>query len=631
MVQHKESDETYVCNYFPLKQNPSILNEPLALPETTWIQRIPRALHTGPTRRVSEPGRTELQSTQTTSQIIASVPTTLSTPLTTTRLPTTIATAELQSTTVATTELQSTTAATTGLHSTTVAARELQSTTVTQDSSCTELSGNKHLCTSLPQDQHESHKDHSEQPPQPDFFEEIFQPIISFSPMPSSPTTSSQSADENDNGDLDQTRGYRSSIIRTSSPRDIPHTSGLTPTTIDPISWLTVKLRNFESRMLSANTNEMKHEHPAGEQELEVEHPSEGNPLPETHGTTSRSVSEEPQAPSNIIQELQLQLQNISIDRTKCYRDTELQRQSTNFLSQHVPEIGRSVEHPQHRNISEIESAKPSRTYEHIAFPKPAPPIPPTQNIFTPIGPKLIGNFPPNSFLEGAVAVVSPSSPVEEKKSKAVTFRKSSIYSPIQSTEQVEFWNVRIPRQRTARQRSSGQRRSTPPPSLRTTTPEQEGQLSRLAQNRSAQEMTVITQQDPSPQHFLFNPFYPQQIHRPGPTSKVHRRKLAQRKLLRRSFSAPRVRATWPLSSLVREPPYFIYRVQRRASSTREQTFGRLFLSAHSSAEDLYDEAAEKVFPDPWAPRETRTMRNTFPITPWHPNEKVRVPWIRYH
>lgn len=105
---------------------------------------------------------------------------------------------------------------------------------------------------------------------------------------------------------------------------------------------------------------------------------------------------------------------------------------------------------------------------------------------------------------------------------------------------------------------------------------------------------------------------------------------LLQHRLLRRSFSTPRSGAPWPMSSLAREPAYYVNRVLRRASAPdRAQLFGRRFLSAHSSAEELYDEAADKTS-DPWSPRGTRTMRNTFPIEPWNPREPPRVPWIRF-
>ncbi|VDM96657.1 unnamed protein product [Thelazia callipaeda] len=112
---------------------------------------------------------------------------------------------------------------------------------------------------------------------------------------------------------------------------------------------------------------------------------------------------------------------------------------------------------------------------------------------------------------------------------------------------------------------------------------------------------------------------------------KRHRKKLVERKLLRRSFSAPRHGAPWPdvLISLCQESPFFVRKILRDASRL-PQEFGRRFLSAHSSAEELYDEAADREFFDPWTPRGLRSMRDTFPITPWNPGREVIVPWISF-
>ncbi|EFO21442.1 hypothetical protein LOAG_07044 [Loa loa] len=659
LVQYSELDQIYVCNYVPLKRDASVLYEPLFEPltiSTSHKQQIPLTEPESAATKSENTG-TELQSTQMESQIIAPITTTSSTLLATTT--------ELQPTTID--QDPNSTEAPENINLCTFHIKPASPTISFGHALCEEqteheedASHEKHASHEehVSYEEHvsnEEHVSHEEHVSLPDPFEGIFQPVLSSLSMLSSSTTSSQSHDEDDNDNLEQGEN-RPSILRTSSaPRDIPRTNQIIPSTVDPTSGLTKRLHSFESRMLSIKRSQLRL---AAERESEGGHPDEVNDsLPEVRGTTSVVANAEPQIASNImatatidipqhivtsevpvlsqsqitselgtVGELQPQSQNIPIDRAGDDRDTELQQQLTAFSNQpavnvsaSLREIDLSTQHQQHQNISKTEPTKPSRTYEHLVFPEPAPPTPPPQVIFTPLGPKIIGNFSPTPSLEGAVAAVSPSSSAK-KKSKVVTFSEKHTYWSSQSIEG-ETWSGQLPTQRTTRQRSTRQR-STRPPSLSPPSFEREQQ----PENRSSQEITVTLPQDPSPHQVSL---YPQQLHRQDQSLESRRRKLAQQKLLRRSFSAPREGAIWPISSLTREPVYFIYKVLRRASVANEQIFGRRFLSAHSSAEDLYDEAAEKVFPDPWAPRGARTMRNTFPITPWYPNEEPRVPWIR--
>lgn len=617
-----EYEPTYAWNV-PLKPD-------IFVPETVHTSDKQQVPSTEPEMFVVEPQNTttELQTTQTESQITTS---------TTTTSPTVLA-----------------------------AAAGLQTNVVDTDPISTKVPENMHLYTSHPKltpptisfhhaspeehesdDEHESDEEHISRP---DPFDGIFQPILSSSSSQSSSTTSSQPLDEDDednNGNF-----YHSS---TSAPRDIPRTDQRRiPTTVDPTSGLTKRLLSFESRMLAIQRSQLRLEQ-AAERESEVEQPNEGSDsLPELCRTTSVATIEELQTPSNITSyvpqqivtsevsvpsytqitselgtagESQPQPQNIPTDRIADNRDAKLQQQLTTssyqsnintFASLH--QIDLSAQHQQHQSTSEAEPTKPSRTYEHLVFPEPAPPTPPPRVIFTPYGPKIV-NFSPTSSLEGATAALSPSSSVKKKKSKVVTFDEKCTYWSSQSTIEAGTCCKRFPKQRSIRQRS------TRPPPLRSTSVEKEQQVPSSPQNRGTQQIALPPQQDAN----LYQvSSYPQQLRRQSHTLESRRRRLAQRKRLRRSFSAPRNGAVWPLCSLVREPPYFIYKVLRRASASSRQVFGRRFLSVHSSAEDLYDEAAEKAFPDPWAPRGSRTMHNTFPITPWLPKEKPRVPWIRF-
>ncbi|EJW85275.1 14-3-3 family protein, partial [Wuchereria bancrofti] len=649
-VRYNKFDDIYVCNYVPLKRNPSVFYEPLFEPETIYPashkKQVPLTVPDSAIAK-SKSITAELKNTQMESEVTTSVATTSSTVL-----------------------------AATGL---------LPSTAANQDTNYTEVPENIRLSTSHTKPaastvlfEHASHEKHAsyeerasheEHVSLPDPFEGILQPILSFSSTSSSSTTSSsttslsttssQSLDEHDEDDNrnPEHRENRPSIW-TSAPRDIPQRR-LTPTTIDPISRLTKRLRSFESRMLSIKRSQLRLEQLSAER---GQQPNEGNDsLLELRWTARVAANEEPQTPSNIIvaaktssflvpqqdvtnevsvpsytqitnelstvEELQPKLQNIPTDNCSA----ELQQRSIISSNQpdmfaFLPKIKSFAQRQQHQNISETEPKEPSTSFESFVFPEPAPPTPPPQVIFTAFGPKIVGNFSPTSSLEGAVAAVSPPLLDKKKRSKVVTFSEKCTYWPLQSAVEEENWNRRFSRQRTRRQRSSQQRSSTRPPPLRSPTPEIEEQVPCLP--RSSQEMAVAPQQNLSPHQ---TSFYQQQLHRKGQALKSRsQRKLSQRKLLRRSFSAPREGATWPLSSLTREPPYFIYMVLRRASGASGQAFGRRFLSAHSSAEDLYDEAAERAFPDPWAPRGARTMHNTFPITPWYPNEKPRVPWIRH-
>ncbi|KAL3990490.1 14-3-3 family protein [Acanthocheilonema viteae] len=538
---------------------------------------------------------------------------------------------------------------------------------------------------STPQEESASYKEHeSDKEHVPDPFEGILQPLLlsswSSSTSSSSTTISQQLGEDSDddNGHIEQTE-YRPSILQVSEPRDIPHPNEPSPTTIEPISELTKRLRSFESRMLAIRNRQLRleeseageeseGEHAATEQESddEDEQPDEGNdsaanresrispnivaPISSLHIVTS-----EVSAPLythitskvGVVRELQTQSQNIPADRIGDSRNVELQQHFTIFSKQPSTsyQIDLSAQQQQQQSSSETEQMKPSGAFEHLVFSEPKPPTPPPSSkayerlifpdskpptspplvIFTPYGPK-IAHFSPIPWLEGATAPLSPSSSVKKKR---VTFSDECTYWPPQSRTPLRtfarFSGHRLGQR--SRQRSS----RPPPPSLSLVSPEQSperGQhMPRSSRNYSNQQAVAILQYDATP-HQVF--FYPQQVSGQKQQLGYQRRKLAQRKLLRRSFSAPREGATWPISSLARESPYFIYSVLRRASAPSGQAFGRRFLSAHSSAEDLYDEAAEKAFPDPWAPRGARTMRNTFPIIPWYPKEEPRVPWIPF-
>ncbi|KAK6112862.1 14-3-3 family protein [Brugia pahangi] len=625
-VRYNKFDDIYVCNYVPLKRNPSVFYEPLFEPETIYPashkKKVPLTVTESAITK-SKSTAAELKKTQTELQVTTSVATTSSTVL-----------------------------AAIGL---------LPSTAADQNTNYTEVPENIHLSTShiKPVESTVLFEDasHEKHVSLPDPFEGILQPILSFSSTQSSSTTSSStqsSLDEyNEDGNGNPEHRENRPSIWTSAPRDIPQRR-LTPTTIDPISRLSKRLRSFESRMLSIKRSQLRLEQLSAERGQQS---NEGNDSPlELRWTAGVAANEEPQTTWNIItaattssfhvpqqdvtneisvpsytqitnefstvENLQPKLQNIPTDN----RNAELQQRSTISSNQpdmlaFLPKIKSFASHQQRQNISETEPKDSSTSSGSFVFPESAPPTPPPQVIFTPFGPKIVGNFSPTSSLEGAVAAVSPPLLENKKRSRVVTFSEKCTYWPLQSAVETGNWNRRFSRQRTRRQRSSIR-----PPPLRSPTPEIEEQVPCLP--RSSQEIAVVPQQNLSPYQ---TSFYRQQFHRKGQALKGRsRRKLSQRKLLRRSFSAPREGATWPISSLTREPPYFIYMVLRRASAVSGQAFGRRFLSAHSSAEDLYDEAAEKAFPDPWAPRGARTMHNTFPITPWYPNEKPRVPWIRH-
>uniref|UniRef100_A0A0R3RVC9 14_3_3 domain-containing protein n=1 Tax=Elaeophora elaphi TaxID=1147741 RepID=A0A0R3RVC9_9BILA len=527
-----------------------------------------------------------------------------------------------------------------------------------------------------PHEEHATHKEHTsheEHDSEPDPFEGILQPILSAwsSSTPSSSTTLSHPSDEHaedPNNNIQHREGYPLTIFETAQPRDVPRTNEFMPTTIEPLSRLTRQLLSFETRMVEIRRRqeqlvaEMETE---GEQAVVgAESEATGDQPDEENGSVAK---EESQTPCNIIAttsssripqltvpscvqmtgkvstsgELQQQLQNISTS-DRC--SGELQRRLATFSKQpdsttstSLHQITLAVQQQQQQSSSTVEQTKPFRTfgrisllepkpptpplspktYKDFTYPEPKPPTPPPLVIFTPYGPK-IANFSPLPWLEGASS--------SSAKKKTVTFSDEFTYWPSQSTTTTTKVGTytRLPRRR-SRQTSA----RPPPPPLRLTSPgieeeeQQQQEMPCSSRDRSSEQAIAMLQHAATSHQF-----HPQQKQ----LSESRRRKLlAQQKLLRRSFSTPRSGATWPLSSLVREPPYYIYKVLRRASAPGEQdTFGRRFLSAHSSAEDLYDEAAEKAFPDPWAPRGERTMRNTFPITPWYPKQKQRVPWIRF-
>ncbi|CAG9535519.1 unnamed protein product [Cercopithifilaria johnstoni] len=559
------------------------------------------------------------------------------------------------------------TASITTASSTVLSGTRLQMTTVEQDPNPTNAPERRLPTISFyrePQEEHTSHEEHvSEQDP----FEGIFQPLLLSSwssSTPSSSTTLSQQPDEDndDNGNVEQ-REYRSSILQITEPRDIPRANEPISTTVEPISEVTRRLHSFESRMFAIrNRLAIGLEQPEAEQESEDEddQPDERNDSAANEeslnimasispsGISENIIAREVSAPSytqkpseiGAVGKLQQQPQNISVGHIGDNRSAGLQQHYTAPSTASYHQINLSVQQ-QDQSSSKSEQIKPSRTfgrlvfsepkpptppltsrtYERLVFPKPKSPTSPPLVVFTPYGPKIV-NYTPIPGLEGAAAAVSPSSSVKKKR---VTFSNEYTYWPPKSTTRVETC-TQFPRQR-SRQRSN----RPPPPPLRLTPPEQsperEQQVPCSSRNRSSQQIAATSQYDITHQ-ILFNP---QQFCGQKQALKRRRRKLAQRKLLRRSFSAPREGATWPKSSLVREPPYFIYNVLRQASAPSGEAFGRRFLSAHSSAEDLYDEAAEKAFPDPWAPRGERTMQNSFPIIPWYPKEKPRVPWIRFH
>lgn len=507
----------------------------------------------------------------------------------------------------------------------------------------------------------EEHASHEEHVSTPDPFEGIMQPILlsSWSSSTQSSTTTLSQTPDDDNGSDEQAE-YRPSILHTSEPRDIPRTNEHLPTIMEDISRLTRRLQSFESRMLAIRNRQLGLEQPEAEagqesSESEGEEPDEANDSTtneesQTSANIVASISpsgiftSKASAPSNTqtvseigdVGRLQQQTQNVPIDS----RSAELQQHITTSSKQpdittsaSSHQINLSAQQQQHQGSIKTEQMKPSKTFRHLTFsepkpptpppkskayerllfPEPKPPTPPPLVTFTPYGPKIV-NFSPIPWLEGAAAA-----PLSIKKK--VTFSDECTYWPTQSTRTGIY--VRRPRQRSRHKQQSD--RPPPPPLLLSPeqSPEREQKIPCSSGRNNGEQISMISQSDFCPQQFSGKQKQQQQVQR-------HRRKLAQRKLLRRSFSAPREGATWPISSLIRESPYFIYNVLRRASAPSGQAFGRRFLSAHSSSEDLYDEAAEKVLPDPWAPRGTRTMRNTFPIIPWQPKEKPRVPWIRF-
>uniref|UniRef100_A0A915Q7F6 14-3-3 domain-containing protein n=1 Tax=Setaria digitata TaxID=48799 RepID=A0A915Q7F6_9BILA len=479
----------------------------------------------------------------------------------------------------------------------------------------------------------------------PDLFEGIIQPILS----PSLSTVSSRPPSEDDNVIVEEEE-YHSSLLQASSPYDIPtNQHKAIPTTIDPISRLTRKLHSFESRMLAIQRRLFRTEEPI--QLIEVEPGSES----EDEWLTSSAMIEKPQTFSGSafspaissyfsqqltknetqvtsqfddVTDRQPQPQSMTTDPIQSDCATKFQEQHSAILSDRhssrfstfLDQVDYFVQHQKDQRALETESVSPSAAYEHLVFPEIPPPTPPPKVILTQFGPKIIGNYLLDSSLEGAVAAIS-SSPSTSNKLKTVTFSERCTLWPYESTG--EALHKRSSRQRErSNRRSSTQKGSTFPFSS-----DEEEEIPCMPGSRSSQQVATISQQETREQQASLA----RQACRKGRAMQNRREKLMLYKTLRRSFSAQREGAAWPMSSLVREPPYFIYKVLRRASSTGGLIFGRRFLSAHSSFEDLYDEAAEKAFPDPWAPRGERTMLNTFPITPLCPNQKPHVPLIQFH
>lgn len=469
------------------------------------------------------------------------------------------------------------------------------------------------------------HASHEEHVSAPDPFEGILQPILLGS-WSSSSTIVSQSPEENE---AVEQREYRSLVLQTTEPRDIPRTDKPVSTTIETLSKVTRLLQSFESRI---QNRQLRMEEPERVQESGGRgEPDNGNDsaaneasqispdiaastsllrIPQLIVTSEASAPSDTQITSEVraIEEQMKQLTTSSEGPTSTSRQISLsaEQQQQQSSAKTSGKFGRLV-------FSEPRPPTPppsAKSRERLIFPEPKPPTPPPLVTFTPFGPKIV-NFTPITLLKGAVA-----SPTQKKR---VTFSDQCIYWPFQSTARVR---TRFPRQR-SRQRSN----RPPPPSLKLSPEQSPERKEWMTRSRKHRQPPTMSQYEAIP-HQIF--FYSQQPLGQKQSLVRRRRKLAQRKLLRRSFSTPRQGAVWPLFSLTRESPYFIYNVLRRASAPSERVFGRRFLSAHSSAEDLYDEAAERAFPDPWAARRTGTMLNTFPLTPLYPKEKARVPWIRF-